>query len=162
MNDIGVNKDELDTPALLVDLELVDKNILQLADYLKSKKTKLRAHTKVHRIPFLAHKQLNAGAVGICCQKVSAAEVMVSAGIKDVMVTNQIVTPQKILGLVALAKVADVSVPVDNENNAQCLSRAAEQEGVVLNVLVDVHLGSQRCGIEPGEPGVDSREAFVH
>ena len=132
MSDIGVNKDEIDTPALLVDLDLVDKNILRLADYLKDKKTKLRAHTKVHRIPFLAHKQLNAGAVGICCQKVSAAEVMVAAGIKDVMVTNEIVTPQKIRRLVALAKTASISVPVDNENNAGCLSRIAEQEGCSL------------------------------
>jgi D-serine deaminase-like pyridoxal phosphate-dependent protein len=154
MNDIGVSKDEIDTPALLVDLDLVDKNILQLADYLRDKRTKLRAHTKVHRIPLLAHKQLNAGAIGICCQKVSAAESMVAAGVKEVMVTNQIVTPQKIMRLIALAKTASISVPVDSEHNAQNLSRTAEQEGVVLNVLVDVHLGSQRCGVEPGEPAV--------
>jgi D-serine deaminase-like pyridoxal phosphate-dependent protein len=154
MNDIWVSVEELDTPALLVDLDLMDKNILKMADYLKPRKTKLRAHTKVHRIPFLAHKQLMAGAIGICCQKVSEAEVMVAAGVKDVIVTNQIVTPQKIKRLVSLAKGAKVSVPVDDANNARLISRIAGEEGVDVGVLVDVHMGSQRCGVEPGEPAV--------
>jgi D-serine deaminase-like pyridoxal phosphate-dependent protein len=152
MNEIGITKDDMDTPALLADLDLIDNNILTMADYLR--KTKLRAHTKVHRVPFLAHKQLKAGAKGICCQKVSEAEVMVAAGIKDVMVTNEIVTTQKIMRLAALAKNANISVPIDNESNAQRLSTAAEEEGVELNVVVDVHLGSQRCGVEPGEPAL--------
>jgi len=151
MNEVGVGVEELDTPVLLVDLDLMEKNIARMADYLKPRKTKLRAHTKVHRIPFIAHMQLRAGAVGICCQKVSEAHAMVAAGVKDVIVTNQIVTPQKIERLVALAKEAKASVPIDNEQNAQLISRIASEEGVEVGVLVDVHMGSQRCGVEPGE-----------
>jgi D-serine deaminase-like pyridoxal phosphate-dependent protein len=154
MNEIGVGKVELDTPALLANLDLVDENILKMADYLKPRKTKLRAHTKVHRIPFLAHKQLMAGAKGICCQKVSEAQVMVAAGVKDVIVTNEIVTPHKINRLVDLAKDAHVSVPVDSEQNAKLISRIASEEEAEVGVWVDVHMGSQRCGVEPGEPAV--------
>jgi len=154
MNEIGVSKEELDTPTLLADLDLVEKNILRMADYLRPRKTKLRAHTKVHRIPFLAHKQLTAGAVGVCCQKVSEAEVMVAAGVNDVIVTNEIVTPQKIKRLVALAKSATVSLPLDNEHNAQLISRIASEEEAHVGVFVDVHMGSQRCGVEPGEPAL--------
>jgi D-serine deaminase-like pyridoxal phosphate-dependent protein len=154
MNDTGVRIEELDTPVLLADLDLVDKNILTMADYLKPRKTKLRAHTKVHRIPFLAHKQLMAGAKGVCCQKVSEAQVMLAAGVRDIIVTNEIVTPQKIKRLVALAKNAKVSVPVDNSQNARLISKTASDEDVEVGVLVDVHMGSQRCGVEPGEPAV--------
>jgi D-threonine aldolase len=154
MNDIGVSREELDTPALLADLDLIDKNILRMADYLKPRKTKLRAHTKVHRIPFLAHKQLTAGAIGVCCQKVSEAQVMVAAGVKDVIVTNEIVTPQKIKRLVALTKNAKLSVPIDSGHNAQLISKIASEEEAEVGVLVDVHMGSQRCGVEPGEPAL--------
>jgi D-serine deaminase-like pyridoxal phosphate-dependent protein len=155
MNHIGASVEELDTPALIADLDLIDDNISRMADYLKPRKTRLRAHTKVHRIPFLAHKQLRAGAIGICCQKVSEARTMVAAGVGDVIVTNEIVTIQKIKNLVTLAKSAKVSVPVDNENNAQLISSVATGEGAQVGVWVDVHLGSQRCGVEPGEPAVE-------
>jgi len=162
MNDIGVSKDELDTPVLLADLDLIEKNVSKMADYLKPRRTKLRAHTKVHRIPFLAHKQLMAGAKGICCQKVSAAQEMVASGVKDVIVTNQIVTPQKIKRLVALTKTARVSVPVDNESNARLISKIADEEQVEIGVLVDIHMGSQRCGVEPGEPAVKLAQNLAH
>jgi D-serine deaminase-like pyridoxal phosphate-dependent protein len=154
MNSVGASKEEIDTPALLADLDLIEQNILTMSNYLKNKKTKLRAHTKVHRIPPLALKQLKAGAKGLCCQKVSEAEVMAASGVKDIIVTNEIVTPQKIMRLVALAKSAHISVPIDNEYNAQCVSKIAREEGAEVNVLVDVHLGSQRCGVEPGEPAL--------
>ena len=154
MNDIGVSVEKLDTPTLLVDLDLMDTNIARMMKFLKSRRTKLRAHTKVHRIPFIAYKQLRAGAIGICCQKVSEAQVMVAAGVKDVIVTNEIVTPQKIKRLVTLAKSAKVTVPVDNGSNAELISRTATEANVEVGVLVDVHMGSQRCGVEPGEPAV--------
>jgi len=155
MNEVGVSVQDLDTPVLLADLDLVESNILRMADFLKSRNTKLRAHTKVHRIPALAQKQLVAGAKGVCCQKVSEAQVMVSAGIKDVMVTNQIVTTQKIRRLVDLAKKAHVSVAVDNEENASLISKIASEEGAEVGMTVDVHMGSQRCGVEAGGPAVE-------
>jgi len=151
MNEIGTMKSEIDTPALLIDLDLMEKNISSMSNFLEGRRCKLRAHTKVHRIPFIAHKQLRAGAKGICCQKVAEAEIMAAGGIKDIIVTNQIVTPAKISRLVALGREIDVSVPVDDIVNAESLSKIATREGVRLGVLVDVHLGSNRCGTEPGE-----------
>jgi len=154
MSQIGLEVNELDTPALLIDLDLMEKNISTMADFFKGKEAKLRAHTKVHRTPILAHKQLEAGAKGICCQKVAEAELMVASGIRDVMVTNEIVTPAKINRLISLTNYADISVPVDDVSNAEALSRAAQREGAELSVLVDVHMGSNRCGVEPGEPAL--------
>ena len=154
MDQIGIEIEEIDTPALLIDLDLMEKNISTMSAFFKGKEAKLRAHTKVHRTPVIAHKQLDAGAKGICCQKVAEAEVMAAAGIKDIMVTNQIVTPAKIKRLIALSKYAHVSVPVDSLENAKELSKAARREGVELDVLVDIHMGSKRCGVEPGKPAV--------
>lgn len=151
---IGLEKEEIDTPALLIELDLMEKNITTMANFFKGKNAKLRAHTKVHRTPIIAHKQIEAGAKGLCCQKVAEGEVMAAAGIKDIMVTNEIVTPAKINRLIALTKYADISVPIDNVSNAESLSNAARREGVELNVLVDIHMGSNRCGVEPGEPAL--------
>lgn len=151
---IGLEKDEIDTPALLIDLDLMEKNISTMANFFKGKKAKLRAHTKVHRTPILARKQVEAGAKGICCQKVGEAEVMAAGGIRDILVSNEIVTSSKINRLVALNKYADVSVPVDDASVAEALARAARRMGVETKTFVDVHMGSGRCGVEPGEPAL--------
>jgi D-serine deaminase-like pyridoxal phosphate-dependent protein len=151
---VGIEREEIDTPALLVDLDLMEKNLQTMADFFHGKRAKFRPHTKVHRTPALAHKQMKAGAAGICCQKVSEAEVMADAGIRDIMVPNQIVTPSKIRRLVKLATSANISVPIDSIENADDLSKAATEQGIKLNVWLDVHTGSQRCGVEPGEPAL--------
>lgn len=154
MTEIGLEKYEIDTPALLIDLDVMEKNIATMADYFRGKEAKLRAHTKVHRTPIIAHKQIEAGAKGVTCQKVGEAEVMAASGIKDILVSNEIVSPSKINRLVALSKYADVSAPVDNASVADAIARAARKMGVEFKLLVDVHMGSGRCGVEPGEPAL--------
>src|SRR5208282_874700 len=130
----------------------MERNISIMANFFRNKTARLRAHSKVHRVPIIAHKQIEAGAKGLCCQKVAEAEIMVAAGIKDIIVTNEIVTPAKIKRLVALARQVKIVVPIDSVSNAETLSGAAQKDGVELDVLVDVHLGSSRCGVEAGEP----------
>jgi D-serine deaminase-like pyridoxal phosphate-dependent protein len=154
MTQIGIDKNEIDTPALLIDLDLMEKNIATMADYFKGKKAKLRAHTKVHRTPIIAHKQIEAGAKGICCQKVGEAEVMAASGIKNILVSNEIVSPTKIERLVALNKSANISAPVDNPSVAESIAKAARKTGLKFNLFVDIHMGSGRCGVEPGEPAL--------
>lgn len=154
MNEIGTKKEEMDTPALLVDLELMEKNISRMADFLKGKRATLWPHSKVHRSPMLAHKQIEAGARAIVCQKVGGAEVMAASGIKNIVITNVVATPSKIDRLVSLAKHADITVEVDDPENSELISRAALREGVTVNVLVDVQIGCQRFGAEPGEPSL--------
>jgi len=149
---IGLKKNEIPTPALLIDLDKVDYNISKMANFCQTKKINLRPHIKTHKTPFLAHKQIEAGAIGITCQKLSEAEVMVEAGIKDILISNEVVGEQKIKRLVALSKHADVKVCVDNDQNIMDISRMAKEMGTTVGVLVEVDVGMNRCGVPPREP----------
>ena len=151
MSEIGLKKEEIDTPALLIDLDVMEKNLSTMRDFFKGKKANLWAHTKVHKSPVLALRQLEMGAKGICCQKVSEAEVMAHGGIDCIIVTNPIVTPQKIDRLVALNEQVELRVIVDSSSNAESLSKAAAEHGTKLNTLMEVQLGANRCGVELGE-----------
>ena len=151
MQPIGIHKDEIDTPALLIDLDLMESNIAKMADYIRSSSTELRPHTKTHKTPILAHKQIEAGAIGVTCAKLGEAEVMVAGGIRDILIANEIVPPQKISRLVSLAKHADVMVAVDDPENVENLSMAARSKGANLRVLVEVDVGMKRCGVTPDE-----------
>jgi D-serine deaminase-like pyridoxal phosphate-dependent protein len=115
---------------------------------------RLRPHAKCHKTPEIARRQIAAGAVGVCCQKVSEAETMVDGGIADVLVTNEVVGRAKLARLAALAQRARVAVCVDDAANAGDLDDAARAAGVRLDVLVEVDVGAHRCGVEPGEPAL--------
>jgi D-serine deaminase-like pyridoxal phosphate-dependent protein len=97
-------------------------------------------------------RQLAAGAVGVCCQKVSEAEAMVAGGVPDVLIANEVVGRAKLLRLAALARQAKVAVCADDEGNVRDIDAAAREFGVTLDVLVEVNVGANRCGVEPGEP----------
>lgn len=153
----GTRVDELDTPALAVDLPLMERNIEKLHTYFSRRPAKVRPHIKGHKSPILAHRQLEAGGTvgGVCCAKVGEAEVMVLNGIKDVFITNEIVTRPKIARLMSLARLANLMVAVDDPRNVQDLSEAAQANRVTLRVTVDVNIGIDRCGVEPGPTVVD-------
>jgi len=108
---IGAKKDEIDTPALLIDLDVMERNIDTMAKFFRSVPAELRPHAKTHKCPIIAHKQLEAGAIGITCAKLGEAEVMVHAGIRSVLVANQVVGEPKVTRLVNLAKHSDVMSP---------------------------------------------------
>ena len=157
----GTKIEELDTPILLLDLDILEANIKRMADYFRDKKVMMRPHIKTHKTPIIAHKQIAAGAKGIACQKLSEAEVMVESGIRDVFITNQVVGWNKILRLAKLAHHSTMSVMVDDAENVRQLSNAAEQEGVSINVLVEVNVGMNRSGVEPGPSAVKLASAVV-
>lgn len=146
-NIIGNHIDEIDTPALLIDLDALDRNISKMASFFASSRAKLRPHVKTHKCPIIAHKQIAAGAQGITCQKLGEAEVMVAAGIKDILIANQIVGKNKILRLMGIAKQSDVIVAVDNPGNVKDLSEAASYFNVQLNVIIEVDVGMTRAGV---------------
>lgn len=167
MNDheyeVGLHKHEIDTPALLLDLPTVEANLHRMADFFKDKEVKLRPHVKLHKAtPALAHLQLQAGAIGLTCAKLSEAEVLAGAGIKDILIANQVVGGQKIRRLVNLAAHTNVIVAVDNYENVRQLSRAAEARGVMLRVLAEVDIGNARCGVEPYGPALELSKAIVN
>ena len=155
MNPPGTPKHELDTPALCIDLPALQANITRLAEAAKAMGVRVRPHTKTHKCPVIAHMQLAAGAIGITCAKVGEAEVMAQAGIRDILIANQIVGRQKIDRLMGLAGYTDVMVAVDSAGNVEELSAAAQARGVTLRVLVEVDIGMGRCGVEPGAAALE-------
>lgn len=160
--EVGLHKSELDTPALLIDLPTMEDNMRRMAEAFKDTAVKLRPHVKLHKAtPAIAHRQLEAGAIGLTCAKLSEAEVLAAAGIKDILIANQIVGEQKIRRLVNLAAYTNLIVAVDNYDNVQQLSMAAVTRGIKLGVLVEVDIGNKRCGVEPGGPALElSRAVF--
>jgi D-serine deaminase-like pyridoxal phosphate-dependent protein len=158
---LGIPLKEVDTPALIIDLDLMEKNIAKMSNFLCGKGVSLRPHVKTHKTPILAHKQIAAGAIGVTCAKLGEAEVMVESGIKDILIANEIVGSQKIERLVNLAKHTNIIVAVDHEANIKELSMAAERKGVTLRVLVEVNVGMNRCGVEPGEPALNLAKRVV-
>jgi len=152
---VGSKVEEIETPALLLELDKLEYNLNKMADLVRKNNKHIRPHFKTHKSPFLAHKQLSAGAIGITCQKLSEAEILAKSGIKDILITNEIVGKQKIRRLINLAAYTDVKVAIDNEQNAEDISKMALDKGVVMNYLVEVNIGMDRCGVEPGEPVVN-------
>ncbi len=148
---IGIRTSEIDTPALLIDLDLMESNILKMSEYFRDRPAFLRPHAKTHKCPIIAHKQIAAGAIGITCAKLGEAEVMVESGIRDILIANQIIGKEKIARLAALARHADVIVAVDTASNLADLSEAAQAYGAIVGVVVDVDVGMGRCGVRSAE-----------
>jgi D-serine deaminase-like pyridoxal phosphate-dependent protein len=153
--EIGMTLDEVDTPALIVDLDAFERNLRRLADRIGGGAVKLRAHAKTHKCPVIALKQIELGAVGVCVQKVGEAEAMVYGGVRDVLVTNEIVGRQKLRRLMGLASLARIGVCADDPAQVADLEAAAAEAGATLRVYVEVNMGGNRCGVEPGEPALD-------
>jgi 3-hydroxy-D-aspartate aldolase len=152
---IGSTKEQLDTPCLLLDLDILDRNITGMAALVANTGIALRPHVKTHKSPLIAHRQIAAGAAGVCCAKVSEAEVMVAGGIPDVLVTTPVVAPEKIRRLISLARQATVGVVADDLQNVKRLSEAAQEANVTLNLLVEINVGQNRCGVAPGPAAAD-------
>jgi D-serine deaminase-like pyridoxal phosphate-dependent protein len=147
---IGCSKWEIDTPALLLDLGVMERNIDRMATTFREAGVGWRPHTKAIKTPAIAHKLLRAGAFGVTCAKVGEAEVMAAAGIRDILIANQVVGDSKIARLVNLLPQADVVVGLDSRDNAEALNRAACEFGRRLRVVIEVDVGMHRAGVVPG------------
>lgn len=149
---IGTPVTEIDTPAMIVDLDVVDSNLAKMQRLVAQAGTGLRPHTKTHKSPYFGWKQMRAGAIGLTCSKVAEAEVLVDGGLTEILIANEIVGPAKTARLAALNRRANVVVAVDDASNVRELSQAARRAGVTIGVVVDVNIRLNRCGVEPGEP----------
>ena len=152
---IGRHKTEVDTPALLLYMDAVERNITKMAQYFSDKLCKLRPHVKTHKLPLIAHKQIEAGAIGITCAKLSEAKVFLEAGIKKVLIANEIVGRAKIDTLVQLSNGVELIVCVDQFENASEISETAARWRRKINILVEVNVGLDRCGVMPGKPALE-------
>jgi D-serine deaminase-like pyridoxal phosphate-dependent protein len=147
---------DLDTPALLLDLAAMERNIATMNAFLATTDVRLRPHVKLHKAtPQLVERQMAAGAIGMTCAKLSEAEVLAASGVNDILIANQIVGATKIARLVALAQRAGVKVAVDNRRNVIELAQAAQRAGVTIGVLVEVNIGHNRCGVAPFAPALE-------
>src|SRR5262245_12465018 len=158
---VGMALAEVDTPALVIDLDAFERNLQRMADFTAKSGVKLRAHAKTHKSPIIAAKQVALGAVGVCCQKVSEAEILVEGGIGDVLVSNEVAGRTKLARLAALARRAKILVCVDDLENVGELQQAAADAGATLHVLVEIDVGAGRCGISPGKPAARIAEAVA-
>lgn len=148
----GMREDEVDTPALILDLDAFEANLDTMAQRLAPTGARLRAHAKTHKSAVIARLQMERGAIGQCVQKVGEAEALARAGIDDLLVSNEVIAPRKLARLAALARIARVAVCADDAAALPALEAAAEAAGIRLSVLVEIEVGAKRCGLEPGAP----------
>ena len=147
--EIGQKLEEVDTPALILDLDGFERNQKTLFDLVKGR-VRVRPHAKTHKSPDVAQRQIALGAVGMCCQKVSEAEAMVDGGVHDVLISNEIVGTPKLARLAELSRRAKLGTCVDHADNV----RAIAASGAKLDVYIEIDVGMRRCGVAPGAPAV--------
>jgi D-serine deaminase-like pyridoxal phosphate-dependent protein len=152
---LGQPPDHLDSPQLVIDLEVVDANVHRMFSFCRERGVKVCVHFKSLKCAGLARYVARSGPDGFLCAKLNEAEVLADAGLTDVFVANEVVGPLKLRRLAELARRASVRVCVDDPDNVAEMSRAARDAGVTVGVLVEVDVGQGRCGVEPGEPALD-------
>ncbi|MBC9245826.1 DSD1 family PLP-dependent enzyme [Paracoccus sp. 11-3] len=159
----GMNEADIQTPCLILDLDALERNITKMGDYAKAHGMRHRSHGKMHKSVDVQKLQESlGGAVGVCCQKVSEAEVFARGGIKDVLVTNEVRDPAKIDRLARMPKLgATVTVCVDDVTNVADLSAAAQKHGTELGVFVEIDCGAGRCGVKTAPEVVEIAKAVA-
>ena len=147
---------QIETPALLLDMDALEGNIRAMGEFFKGKSAKLRPHFKTDKCPRISHMQLNAGAKGITCSKLGEAEVLAAAGIRDILIANQIVSAKKLLRIAGLAKSGiHIAILADNAGNIADIAMAAKTCATEIRVLVELDVGMGRCGVQTAEEVLD-------
>jgi D-serine deaminase-like pyridoxal phosphate-dependent protein len=152
---------DIETPGLLVDLDAMEQNLQTMASFFRGQSARLRPHFKNHRVLEFARRQIEAGAAGITCARLWQAEKLVHAGIRDVLIANELAGEAPLLRFVELSREAPVLVAVDNVTVVKEMGRLARNRRATVNVLVDIDLGLKRCGVPPGESAVSLAKSVV-
>ncbi|MCY7371276.1 MAG: DSD1 family PLP-dependent enzyme [Polaromonas sp.] len=158
---VGKPCDAIDTPALVIDLDAMKRNLVRMSEFAKKHGIGWRPHAKMHKSAALAKVQMKAGAVGVCVQKTAEAEIMVAGGVHDVYISNQVIAPRKLARVAALsgrltALGGQLAIAVDSHEGVTRLAKAmldargGRGVGSVINVFVEIVVGQGRCGVEPG------------
>ncbi len=146
---------EIDTPALLLDLDAMERNLARMARFFAAGPTRLRPHYKNHKCPALARRQLDAGAIGITCATLTEAEALAANGITDILISSELAGERKIARLVELARRADVKAVVDHAPTIMAMGAACRSGGVAPGILVDVNVGQNRTGVAAGSAALE-------
>lgn len=158
---VGKKKEELETPALLVNMDFMEQNIDNMALMARESGVRLRPHAKAHKSVAIARRQVACGAVGVAVATLGEGEAMASGGIRDIMFTSPLVGAPKLEGLRQLAHKARVAVVIDSLEAAEAISCMAKGENIQIEVYAEVDTGLRRCGVEPGKPVADFVEALL-
>ncbi|MEY4179295.1 MAG: hypothetical protein RLY70_2869 [Planctomycetota bacterium] len=150
----SLQRHDLDTPALILDLEVLDRNIAWLARFFRERGVAWRPHAKSYQCTRLAQRVVQGGAIGVTCAKLGEAEAFAAAGIHDLLITCPLVGPKKLERLAALRRVADPIAVVDHVDHVTALGEAGRVAGAPIRALIELNLGMNRCGVEPGEPAL--------
>ena len=156
---IGADKFDLDTPILCIDLDVMESNMQKMAGFMHERGKQWRPHQKCHKTPAIALKQVEYGAIGVTCAKVSDAEVMAAAGIRDILVANMIVGRPKLERIVSLCRWADPIIACDHFAQVEPLAAMCREHGVSCRMLIDVNIGMNRTGITPGRDTLELAKA---
>ncbi|MEX0702010.1 MAG: DSD1 family PLP-dependent enzyme [Planctomycetales bacterium] len=152
---IGAHKLQLDTPVYCVDLDALQANIDAMAGFIAARGKDWRPHAKCHKVPAIAHAQLRAGAIGVTCAKVSEAEVLAAAGIRDILIANMVVGQAKVERVAALCRHAEPIVACDHFAQLDPLAGACRDRGVSCRVVLEVDIGMERVGVRPGRDALE-------
>jgi D-serine deaminase-like pyridoxal phosphate-dependent protein len=163
---VGAGVDAIDTPALVVDIDAMMRNLGRMSEFAKKHNIRWRPHAKMHKSAALARLQIQAGAVGVCVQKAAEAEAMAAGGLTDIYISNEVIAPQKVARVAALAhqlaaENGKLAIAVDSAEGvrrlAQAMNDAREHAGAaaVVDVFVEIDVGSGRCGVAPGRQAVE-------
>jgi len=154
---LGRDVGAIDTPALVVDLDAMERNLLAMADYSRAHGMRLRPHAKMHKSAALARRQIDAGAVGVCVQKVAEAEALAAGGVQDLYISNQIIAPHKLQRVAALARALQarggrLAIAVDSLAGIERLAQALGNGPALIDVFIELDVGQRRCGVaEPAD-----------
>jgi 3-hydroxy-D-aspartate aldolase len=158
----GIGKDDLPTPALLLDLDLLESNIEKMSQHAKASSIRLRPHAKTHKCAEIARRQIGAGALGVCTSTIHEAEALAAAGINGILITSELVGRNKIERLVQLTrKQPDTLTVVDNAPHAEQLDEGAGTAKITLNVMIDIDPIGRRTGVLPGDDAFDLAEKIA-
>lgn len=152
MRDAEKCKTDLDTPCLILDLDVLERNLQKMQDIVTQSGKNIRPHVKTHKCSTLAQRQIDTGALGVCAAKLSEAEGLVKAGINDVLITGPVITAQKVARLVDLvAACPSLMAVVDHPDNIDLIDDRLGAKGISMNVLIDIDVGLKRTGVRPSE-----------
>lgn len=163
---VGQRVDNIDTPALVIDFDAMERNLTRLAAFAKKHDLRWRPHAKMHKSAAIAKLQMQAGAVGICVQKTSEAEAMAAGGVKDIFITNEVIAPAKLRRVAALARSlaaenGRLAIAVDSMEGVTRLADALVSGSTpLIDVFVEIDVGQHRCGVQPGQAAVALAQAI--
>jgi len=162
MNIVGDAIDAIETPALVIDLDALERNIARMAAFAREHGVRLRPHAKTHKSAAIARLQIAAGAVGVCVQKLSEAEALAALGIDDIFITNEIVDPAKLARVAGLAVRVRLGVAVDSALGIARLANALKAAGSQVDVFIEIDVGQGRCGVAPAAAGALAHQVVSH